>query len=121
MGGGNSEYQPFQQNEGSTFGSNPNKIPIYQNNKNDSREVGRILRTIAIITPTPKLLKVETKVIVKIPNDLSRKASIQISMVIEIKIEIIKNILEGIRILILGCMMTSLLTLLQHLMDRIRS
>ena len=34
MGGGNSKYQPFQRNEGSNFGSNPNRIPIYENNRN---------------------------------------------------------------------------------------
>ena len=41
MGGGNSEYQPFQQNEGSTFGSNPNKIPIYRSDKNGFKGNGQ--------------------------------------------------------------------------------
>ena len=41
MGGGNSEYQPFQQNEGSTFGSNPNKIPIYRSDRNGFKGNGQ--------------------------------------------------------------------------------
>ena len=39
--GNNFKYQPFQHNEGSNFGTNPNNIPIYENNRTSNRGNGQ--------------------------------------------------------------------------------
>ena len=80
----------------------------------------RILTQRIITIPIGKLKDLGIKTIVKIPKILFPIISAQILVELGIKIEIIRDILEGIRILILESMMISLLILPLPLMVQIR-
>ena len=84
------------------------------------KEMDRILTQGIITILIGKLKDLGIKTIVKIPKLLFQIISAPILVELGIKIEIIRDILEGIRILILESMMISLLILPLPLMVQIR-
>ena len=86
----------------------------------DTEEISKILTIKAIAILIGRYPGMGTRIIVRIPKDLFHRISAPVLTGIKTRIEIIENILGEIRIPILGFMMTSLLTLPQLLMGRIR-